>query len=78
MTLADYFAHNSWSLGGHSSGHISPLPAYTVTSLCILEANMMKRTSSKNFNGNNSNDLNNSQFVDPVLRIYNYHWSVTE
>ncbi|MCK5240760.1 MAG: hypothetical protein KAR33_14485 [Candidatus Thorarchaeota archaeon] len=78
LTILDNNVRSAWSLSGHTSGHFRPLAAYTVTSLSKVEANNMKYVSSNANNGNNSNDSNNSGIIDPMIRIYNYHWSVTE
>ena len=78
LTILDYSTHTSWSFGGHTSGHFRPLPAYAVTSLSMVEANKMKYANSSICNGSNSNNMLNSQIIDTMMRIYNYHWSVIE
>ena len=74
LTFLDFFVHFSWSPSGHTSGHFRPLAAYGVTSLSIDEANNLRHANNQN-DGHENNGL---QIQDPLKRIYNYHWSVTE
>ncbi|MFW9909513.1 MAG: hypothetical protein ACFFEF_13140 [Candidatus Thorarchaeota archaeon] len=59
---------------GHLSGHRSSLLPYTVTSLCMNEANEMKYTNSEVSSKADSCEINYAQSNDPVVKVYRYHW----
>ena len=78
MTFLDFFEHLSWSPGGHTSGHFRPLAAYTVTSLSNAKAKKMNHTNSSTIDCIDSNSESKFQHNKLWMKLYNYHWRVTE